>query len=69
MLTRYEKIIIKSQSKEIQCISGEPIFHLDSPRVFQIQICSFAVQEAVLMYIIYSAKGTFCTKHPYQRSG
>ena len=38
--------IYKPQSKEIQCISGELIFHLHSLRVFQIQICSFAVQGA-----------------------
>ena len=24
--------------------------------------------QAPLMYIVYSTKGTFCTKHPYQRT-
>ena len=61
--------IYKPQSKEIQCISGELIFHLHSLRVFQIQICSFTVQgTGSAHYIGYSAKGTFSTKHPYRRT-
>ena len=37
--------------------------------LFQIQICRFTVQgKAVFMYVGYSAKGTFSTKHPYQQT-
>ena len=36
------EVIYRSQSKEIQCTSGEPIFHWHSVRI-QIQISSFAV--------------------------
>ena len=52
-------------SKQIQFISGEPIFHLHS-------ICSYVVlmykAQAPLMYIAYSTKEMFCTKHPYQQT-
>ena len=53
--------IYKPQSKEIQCISSEPIFHL----YFVVLLYK---AQASLMYVVYSAKGTFCTKHPYQRT-
>ena len=37
--------------------------------LFQIQICRFTVQgKAVFMYVGYSVKGTFSTKHPYQQT-
>ena len=53
MLTRYEKIILKSQSKEIQCISGEPIFYLHSPKPFKFRSVVLPYKVQVLPIILF----------------